>query len=74
MLYWFREVHLLVCSGTARQLRIHDNRLVGTHEREATRSPEPSHHWEVEHSTFTDEYGFRSFRMVESTAQLEMTV
>jgi hypothetical protein len=33
---------------------------------------ENEHHWTVEHSNFTDEYGFRSFRIIQEVKQLTL--
>jgi hypothetical protein len=33
---------------------------------------ENEYNWRIEHSDFTDEFGFRSFRIVQGTAQLAM--
>jgi hypothetical protein len=33
---------------------------------------EKEYNWKIEHSDFTDEFGFRSFRIVQGTAQLAM--
>ena len=32
----------------------------------------PPYNWKIEHSPFTDEYGFRSFRILQPTAQLAL--
>jgi hypothetical protein len=32
----------------------------------------PPYHWKIEHSPFTDEYGFRSYRIVQETRQLAL--
>jgi hypothetical protein len=54
------SVNLIWCGFTQAGARIH----------ELERAP---CNWKIEHSPFTDEFGFRSFRIVQKAAQMALT-
>ena len=58
---WIKKSYLVrTCGFTQAGARIHEL--------------EREHHWKIEHSPFTDEWGFRSFRIPQKVGTIAMRI